>query len=131
MQLHDEFTFGNNISPDGTLIACGYRGQASDWHNRIALLPSNGGPPMRMFDVPPRVSPNDLIQFTPDGRALTCSGPNTSKIWIQSLDGSPAQELIDFQSGYVWSFAWSREGKHLAVARGATVSDVVLISNFR
>ena len=130
-QLHDEFTFGNGISPDGLLIACGYRGQTSDWHNRIALLPSNGGPPVRMFDVPPRVSLYDLIQWTPDGRALTCSGANTTKIWIQALDGSPARELIDFQSDSVWHFAWSPEGKRLAVARGSTISDVVLISNFR
>ena len=71
------------------------------------------------------------FNFTPDGRALTCSGPNTAKIWIQSLDGGPAKELIDFQSGYVWNFAWSRKGKNLAVARGTTVSDIVLISNFR
>jgi hypothetical protein len=47
------------------------------------------------------------------------------------LDGSPAKELIDFQSDAVWRFAWSPEGNHLAVARGSTVSDVVLISNFR
>lgn len=131
VQLHDEFTFGNDISPDGRFIACGYRGQTSDWHNRIALLPFNGGPPVRMFDVPPRVSPYDLIQWTPDGRALTCGGPNTTKIWLQGLDGSPAKELIDFQSDAVWRFAWSPEGNHLVVARGSTVSDVVLISNFR
>lgn len=131
VQLHDEFTFGNGISPDGLLIACGYQGHTSDWHSRIALLPSSGGPPVRMFDVPPRVSTYDLIQWTPDGRALTCSGPNTTKIWTQALDGSPARELIDFQSDSVWSFAWSREGNHLAVARGSIVGDVVLISNFR
>lgn len=131
VQLHDEFTFGNDISPDGLLIACGYRGQTSDWHNRIALLPADGGPPVRMFAAPPRVSLYDQIQWTPDGRALTCGGPNTTKIWIQPLDGSPAKELMDFQSDSVWHFAWSRKGNHLAVARGSTVSDVVLISNFR
>lgn len=131
VQLHDEFTFGNDISPDGMLIACGYRGQTSEWHNRIALLPFNGGPPVRMFDIPPRISPYDLIQWTPDGRALTYGGTNTTKIWLQPLDGSPARELIDFQFDSVWCFAWSPEGNQLAVARGSTVSDVVLISNFR
>ncbi len=131
VQLHDEFTFGNAISPDGTLIACGYRGQTSNWHSKIALVPFSGGPPVRLFDVPPRISLDGLIQWTPDGQALTCSGRNTTKIWMQALDGSPAKELIDLQSDSVWRFAWSPDGAELAVARGSRVSDVVLISNFR
>ncbi|MEW6213069.1 MAG: protein kinase [Acidobacteriota bacterium] len=131
VQLHDAFTFGNAISPDGTLIACGYRGQASNWHNKIALIPINGGPPVRLFDIPPRISAYDPIQWTPDGRALTCNNKGATKIWKQSLDGSPAKELIDFQFDTVWRSAWSPDGARLAVARGSTVSDAVLISNFR
>lgn len=131
VQLHDEFTVGNAISPDGRLIACGYRGPASNWHNKIALVPFGGGPPVTLFDVPPRISLTNLIQWTPDGQALICSGPATAKIWKQALDGSPAKELIDFQSDSVWRFAWSPDGKQLAVVRGSTVGDVVLISNFR
>jgi Tol biopolymer transport system component len=130
VELHNEFTFGNAISPDGKFIACGYRGQTSNGHNKIALLPINGGPPVKLFDIPPRISTYDLIQWTPDGKALTCSSPSTTKIWIQPLDGSPARELVDFQSGSVWRFAWSPDGSQLAVARGSTVSDVVLITNF-
>ncbi len=131
VQLHDEFTFGNAISPDGMFIACVYRGQASNWRNKIALIPFNGGPPVRLFDIPPRISPYDLIQWTPDGKALTSSGVNTTKIWMQALDGSAAKEFIDFQSDSVWRFAWSPDGAQLAVARGSRISDIVLISNFR
>lgn len=131
LRLHDEFTYGNDISPDGTLVACGYWGQTSNGHYKIGLVPINGGPPVKLFDIPQGLSTYDLIQWTPDGRALTCSGPSTTKIWRQELDGSPAKELIDFKSDSVWRFAWSPQGNHLAVARGSTIRDVVLISNFR
>jgi Tol biopolymer transport system component len=130
-QLHNEFTFGSAISPDCRFIACVYRGQASNGRSKIALIPFNGGPPVRLFNFPPLVSTYDPIQWTSDGQALTISGVNTTKIWKQSLDGSPAKELIDFQSDFVWRFAWSPLGDRLAVARGSTISDIVLISNFR
>ena len=126
--LHDEFTFGNGISPDGKLIACGYYGQKSNGHSKIAILPVSGGPPLKLFDIPPGISPYDLIQWTPDGRALICGGASTTKIWIQPLDGGPPKELIDFQADSVWRFAWSPQGNTLAVARGSVVGDVVLIS---
>jgi Tol biopolymer transport system component len=131
LQVHDEFTFGNAISPSGEFIACGYRGQFSDGHNKIALFPLAGGAPVKLFDIPPHISPYDPIQWTPDGKALTCSGLQTTKIWFQPLDGSPAKEWLDFQSDFVWRFAWSPDGKQLAVARGSLISDIVLISNFK
>jgi WD40 repeat protein len=131
VQLHGEFTFGNAVSPDGLLIACGYRGQKSNGQNKIALLPVSGGPPVKLFDLPPGISPYGHIQWTPDGKSLTASSPSTTKIWMQPLDGSPAKELIDFQSDSVWRFAWSPDGNQLAVARGSTISDVALISHFR
>lgn len=131
VQLHGEFTFGNAVSPDGMLVACGYRGQKSNWQGKIALLPVSGGPPVKLFDLPPGISPYGHIQWTPGGKSLTVSSPSITKIWMQPLDGSPAKELIDFQSDSVWRFAWSPDGSQLAVARGSTISDVALISHFR
>jgi len=131
VQLHDGFTFGNGLSPDARLIACGYAGDASNGHNKIALIPFEGGPPVRLFDMPPGVSPYDLIQWAPDGKVLTCGSGGTTKIWSQPLDGSSAKELIDFQSDSAWRFAWSPQGKDLAVARGSVISNVVLIGNLK
>jgi hypothetical protein len=39
--------------------------------------------------------------------------------------------LTDFKSDRIFSFDWSRDGKQLAIAHGAEVSDVVLISDFK
>jgi Tol biopolymer transport system component len=53
-----------------------------------------------------------------------------SNIWRQARAGGPPKQLTNFKSDLVFSFAWSRDGKQLALARGTTSSDVILISNF-
>jgi len=41
------------------------------------------------------------------------------------------RQLIDFKSDRVFRFAWSRDGKQLAIARGNINKDVILISSFK
>ena len=53
-----------------------------------------------------------------------------SNIWRQALAGGPPKQITNFKSDLIFSFDWSRDGKQLALARGATSSDVILISNF-
>jgi Tol biopolymer transport system component len=53
-----------------------------------------------------------------------------SNIWRQALAGGLPKQITSFKSDLIFFFAWSRDGKQLALERGATSSDVVLISNF-
>jgi hypothetical protein len=39
--------------------------------------------------------------------------------------------LTDFKTDQTFSFAWSRDGKLLALARGTQTSDVVMITDFK
>jgi hypothetical protein len=73
------------------------------------------------------------ICWTLDSRALTypVTRGGVTNIWIQSLDGAPPQQLTNFRDGLIFDFAWSRDGKQLALSRGLINSDVVLISNFK
>jgi len=41
------------------------------------------------------------------------------------------KQMTNFKSDLIFAFDWSGDGKQLALARGATSSDVILISNFR
>jgi Tol biopolymer transport system component len=41
------------------------------------------------------------------------------------------KQITNFKEGRIYSFAWSPDGKKLAVGRGPQTRDVVLISNFR
>jgi hypothetical protein len=48
-------------------------------------------------------------------------------LWLQPLDGSKGKQLTDFTSERVWDFHWSLDGSKLALVRGHTDADVVLI----
>jgi Tol biopolymer transport system component len=75
----------------------------------------------------------DTVRWTPDGHALTYidTEGGVSNIWSQPLDGGKPVPLTHFKTGRIFNFAWSRDGKWLALARGTAASDVVLISDVR
>jgi eukaryotic-like serine/threonine-protein kinase len=71
--------------------------------------------------------------LTPDGKALQYIrvDKGTANIWEQPLPSGAPRPVTRFSSQQIFSFAWSRDGRHLAFARGQTRADVVLISHFR
>jgi eukaryotic-like serine/threonine-protein kinase len=133
VQLTDRTAQNPAISPDGKLITCRYQERGAP--SKLAIIPFEGGPPISLFDYPdPGIpAPPTLVRWTPDGRAVayirTISG--VSNIWIQPIDGSPPKQLTDFKEQRLLNFAWSRDGKQLALSRGTANNDVVLISGFR
>jgi Tol biopolymer transport system component len=54
-----------------------------------------------------------------------------SNLWEQPLTGGPTNQLTHFKNELILDFAWSFDGKQLAMARGNFNSNVVLISNFQ
>jgi len=52
-------------------------------------------------------------------------------LWQQNLDGSPGKQLTSFKSEHINDFRWSFDGKQLAVVRGHTDSDVVLVRDMQ
>jgi hypothetical protein len=51
---------------------------------------------------------------------------------VQSLAGDPPQKLTRFTDNRpIGSFAWSRDGKHLAISRSTVTNDIVLIQGLR
>jgi Tol biopolymer transport system component len=52
-----------------------------------------------------------------------------SNLWSQPLDGSAPKQLTNFQSDQIFSFSWSPDGSQLALSRGTSTSDVILIPN--
>jgi len=73
------------------------------------------------------------VTWSADSRSLNYvnTKDGVSNIWSQPLSGGPAVQLTRFTSDQIFSYAWSSEGKELAVARGTKTSDVVLFRNFR
>jgi len=122
------------VSPDGKQIALRFVDeQATPKRQRFTIIPIEGGMPAKVFDLPQPMGLGQLIRWTLDGRALTYvdTRNGVSNIWAYPLDGSPARQLTNFKTGQIFSYAWSRDGKQLTVARGDITSDVVLINDSR
>jgi Tol biopolymer transport system component len=117
------------ISPDGKLLAYVAFGATMSSPMVLTVVPFAGGAPVYRFDLPAGWV---QIRWVPDGKALDyrLTRGGASNIWRQALAGGPPKQLTNFKSDLIFFFAWSRDGKQLALERGATSSDVVLISNF-
>jgi Tol biopolymer transport system component/DNA-binding winged helix-turn-helix (wHTH) protein len=129
IQLSDKITSVPRVSPDGRFIACFYRAQV-DQFSKLAVIPSDGGEPVKVFDKSPTTIVEAGIQWTPDGRALTyiANRDGVSNIWLQPLDGSPAKQLTNFTSETIFRFAWSPDGKMFVAERGTETGDIVMIN---
>ena len=69
------------------------------------------------------------MHWSADGASLlygkTVAG--VINIWQRPLNGGEPKQLTAFTSERITAFAVSRDGKKLALARGSTSSDVVLM----
>jgi Tol biopolymer transport system component len=98
--------------------------------NQLKVIALDSGTPLHEFDWPASAG---QPRWAPSGEAidyvLTRNG--VSNIWQQKLTGGPPKQITNFDSGEIFDFDWSRDGRQLALTRGTESSDVILISNFR
>ncbi|MBC7910731.1 MAG: PD40 domain-containing protein, partial [Pyrinomonadaceae bacterium] len=129
IQLSDKIAAVPRVSPDGRFIACFYRAQV-ETYSKLAVLPFDGGEPVKVFDRPPTTFVEAGIRWTPDGRALSFidNRDGVSNVWLQPLDGSPPKQLTNFTSETIFRFAWSPDGKMIVAERGTETGDIVLIN---
>jgi len=119
------------VSPDGKWIA--FENESYPGRNYLSVIPFAGGPPARSFDNSysyPAGHP--VFRWSLGSRALDYidTRAGVSNIWRQPLGGGPPHQVTHFPSGQLFNFAWSPDGRELAVARGSSTSDAVLIRNF-
>ena len=119
-----------SLSPDGKELA--FLTSVADpatkmTSQRIALLDIDSGKPARLLDPDPRIAYAPI--FSPDGKSLSYKirEKGVDNIWIQPLDGSAGHQLTKFTSEQIEEYDWSPDGKSVAVLRGHTSSDVVLL----
>ena len=135
-QLTEEHTYVPAVSPDGRLLSYGHLVEQPGAPPRpeLVLIPFDGGPPVKRIAVPGFAVPGrGGFQWTPDGRAVCFAGvrDNIFNIWALPLDGSPPRQLTNFKSEFIRNYAFSRDGRRLAVSRGLEINDIVLIKDFR
>jgi serine/threonine protein kinase len=98
--------------------------------NSVAI---EDGQATRRFVVRPDAN---YLTRVPDGTgvAYTSADQGVTNIWTQPLAGGPAAPLSKFVQGTgasksLYGFAWSPDGKQLAVVRVATSTDVVVLKD--
>ena len=56
---------------------------------------------------------------------------SVGNLWSQSIDGGPVKQLTDFKDSLMIGYAWSVDGKQLAMTRGLLLRDAVLIQDVK
>ena len=118
------------VSSDGKMIAfTSLEGTVPNIRYLWVVVPSNGGAPLYTLNADVR-DPRGL-RFTPDGKALAyiVDERGVSNLWAMPLTGGALKQLTDFKSDLIFDYAWSRDGKQLALSRGQVNHDVVLLTD--
>jgi eukaryotic-like serine/threonine-protein kinase len=120
----------SSISPDGTEVASYTTPTGPDARIYTVLISMADGRQTRIAETP---AEGPQFVWSPDGETLRYVqvDKGAGNIWEQPVSGGAPRRVSSFSSQQIFSFAWSRIGKKLAMARGQTRSDVVLISNFK
>ena len=135
----DRPAFRPTVSPDGKSLACFYSKSNAEVSTGtvydLAILSLDGTSPPKIFSFRGRRLDTAfaLLQWSVDGSAIlyNSSVGNVVNIWRQPIDGGEPKQVTDFKDSEISSFAWSRDGRSLALTRGTLVSDAVMISQVK
>jgi serine/threonine protein kinase len=116
-----------DVSPDGKLAAFPTLEHSGEHKEMLALVDTDGGKAAKVVEFQrPRFG---LLHFSRDGKGVVypVRENGIENLWLQPLDGSKGRQLTDFTGERIFDFHWSFDGKQLALVRGHTDADVVLI----
>jgi serine/threonine protein kinase len=115
-----------DVSPDGRLAAFGTLEHSGEHKEKLALVATDSGQTKLVDFERLRFG---LLRFSRDGKAVVypTRDNGVDNLWLQPLDGSKGHALTNFNAERIRDFRWSFDGKQLAMVRGHTDSDVVLI----
>lgn len=115
------------LSPDKGLIACAWR--LIGVPDRLALIDLEGIQSPYIFRFPFPVQPT-LVRWMPDGSGLSFNriSNGIANIWRLNLNSEHPVRITDLSFDNIASFAWSRDGKRLAIARAHEMKELVIIS---
>jgi Tol biopolymer transport system component len=117
---------GIAVSPDASMLLLGTYDFKVQRPN-ITLMDANTKKVIRILQYDPRHI--GRLRFAPDGKGIVypIRDKGIDNLWIQPLDGSPGHQLTHFTALKIYSYDWSHDGKSLALVRGDSPTDLVLI----
>ncbi len=123
-----EVQAGFAIARDGNTAVLGTYDFKAQKPN-ISLISLTSDQITRTFEYDSRHNGN--MQFSPDGKGIIypIRDKGVDNLWLQPLDGGAGHQITDYTSLRIYSYQWSSDGKRLALVRGDTPSDLVLIQD--
>ncbi len=131
-QLIGHHSYFPVVSPDGKFFFCKYGPENSETAWKLAIVPIEGGKPIKILDLP-KVVKSGIRRWATDGKSILYLEKNNQayNVWSQPIDLSSPKQLTFFDSGEIGNFDLSPDGKTFVFGRGNETSDVVKISDFR
>jgi Tol biopolymer transport system component len=116
-----------DISPDGRTVVFATVDHAHGHEEKLVLLDLATQKVRQLNFERHRIG--YLVRFSRDGKSLVypVRENGIDNLWQQSIDGSPGKALTVFKAEHIWDYHWSPDGSKLAMVRGHTDSDVVLM----
>jgi len=117
-----------SISSDGQQV--GFSSATADGKGVFLVVPAGGGAPLHQVNLPPD---SDLATLSRDGSGLTyvLHMGDVDNLWYQSFAGGAPKQLTHFPTDHIYAYSFSRDGKKVAITRGNSKQDAVMLSNFR
>ena len=121
------------VSPDGRSVAY-YKSEGEGERKKRKFVIQNieGVAPIKEIDAPPRAG---HLDWTPDGKALAYldHASGKSELYMQPITGGSPVRLLHFESEpmAIVAFAWSHDGKKIAITRAVQFDTDVVMFNFR
>jgi Tol biopolymer transport system component len=119
---------GYDFAPDGKTFVLGtYDFKAQ--RPTFSILSSDTSQIIKTYDYDPRHT--GALRFLPDGKGIVypIHDKGADNLFVQPLDGSAGRQLTKFDSLHIYSYQFSPDGKRLALVRGDSPSDIVLIKD--
>jgi Tol biopolymer transport system component len=132
VQLTNKVSGIPQFSPDGKSLGCRYFTDDATAPWKIAIIPIAGGEPTKFIDSPRvRGLGGSGWAWAPDSRAIIrpASQSGVSNLWRVPLDGSKASPITNFTAETIPAFSLTSDGKRIALSRGHSTIDVVLIKD--
>jgi Tol biopolymer transport system component len=131
-QIFPDFAQFASLTADGkTAAVLSLEGKGADTKGIIKLIDANGGPVIKTLY--PSASIAGTLTFSPDGNYLyyPVSEHGVSNLVKQSVDGGDAVPVTNFDDLVIYDYSYDWNNKKLAVTRGHSNSDAVLIKDQR
>ena len=115
------------LSPDGKWLAS--VDVREEDHKLMYRLDSTEGQPTRYFEADQRITSTPV--FAPDGKSFlyVVREKGVDNLWLQGLNGTERKPVTNFSQDIILRYAYSHDGKQIAIERGDIESDAFLFKD--